>query len=164
MPTKMVILRQKVPFLAKVKNALSKEFLGSFLPDPDLSCTNNTIQCPLSKCSYGSLQQRKDALQGWCKNYARNHQIHVLPKVFGEDSPVTDLAGLIDHEKSEAKISNHLKYQSTTWLEIWKHQGITGSTRLILRGAREHAAFKRGAMEQPSLFKSLIALKNNDWD
>ena len=54
---------------------------------------------------------------------------------------MTDLASLIDHEKSEAKISNHLRYQSMTWLEIWKHQGITGSTRLILRGAKEHAAF-----------------------
>ena len=116
-PTKNGDLTTKVPFLAKVKNVLSKEFLSSSLPDLNLSCTNDTSQCPLSlKCPYGSVQHRKDALQGWCKNCVRSHQIHVLPKVFREDSPVTDLAGLIDHEKSEAKISNHLRYQSTTWL------------------------------------------------
>lgn len=75
--------------------------------------------------------------------YEKSSNTHLLPKASREQCPVTELPGLIDHEISAANKSSHLNRKGSLdskFLDLNKGSSIlefTGSTRLILKGARD---------------------------
>ena len=88
--------------------------------------------------------------QGWCKKSARNHQIYVLPEVFREDSPMTDLPSLIDHEKSEAKLATisetnrRLGFKYFNLNEEWKHHRNYWEHDANFEGSKGTCCFLKG--------------------
>ena len=78
----------------------------------------------------------------------------VLLKILKDQYPMTGLLGSIvkclpQEYVNIATINAPLWQHFMVWTKNRTIIEITGSTRLILKGTREHAAFKKGAKEQP---------------
>ena len=102
-------LATKVSFLAKENNVLLKLFRVHLSRHQSLLHQRHKSMPSFTNMLLRVCSAPQKCTQRWCKKCARNHQIYVLPEVFREDSPMTDLPSLIDHEKSEAKLATILE-------------------------------------------------------
>ena len=130
-----------VPFLAKVRSVLFKHFWGhlsktqSLLHRRHISVPSFTKM--LWRVFFNTARMHSEAE---ANVYEKSPNLCITQGFQRAVSSERELPVLTDHEKSDAKICNHIRYQSTTWLWIFESKQRIEASSHHHRNYWEHKA------------------------